>query len=199
LFKECWQRFLKLIYPNLCVVCNEPGDFVCHLCEPHIRDYSDNRALFVFNEAVKKIIHAFKYYNQFWVRRFIKNYISRLDFHDTNLVIPVPLHNSRLKKRGFNQSVLLAELLAKEKGLSLDKFVLKRIKNTVSQTGFSRKERNKNLKNAFQVSKKGKIEGRNILLVDDVRTTGTTLNEAKKTLLRAGARSVRTLSVAIVV
>jgi ComF family protein len=104
-------------------------------------------------------------------------------------IIPVPLHRSRERLRGFNQ----AELIAKHLGRPVSARLLRRRKNTPSQTGLSRNERKQNLASAFEVC--GKVEG-TLIVVDDVYTTGSTMNEIAKTLKRAGAKRVEVLTVA---
>ena len=105
------------------------------------------------------------------------------------MALPVPLHRARLRERGFNQ----AELLAKELGLEVDLSLLRRRKNTPSQTGLSRSQRTLNLSAAFEV--RGTPPDC-VLVVDDVYTTGATLHEIAKTLKRAGTSRVEVLTVA---
>jgi ComF family protein len=106
-----------------------------------------------------------------------------------DLVIPVPLHRSRERRRGFNQ----AELLAKRLRRPMSTRLLRRRKNTASQTGLTRNERKRNLSGAFEVL--GNVSG-SVILVDDVYTTGSTMNEIAKTLKRAGAERVEVLTAA---
>ena len=107
-----------------------------------------------------------------------------------DLIVPVPISWSSLKQRGFNQTELLARQISKNLGIPSDPEVICRIKDTPSQTGLSKEEREKNLLAAFQVRHGHKIKGKNILLVDDVYTTGSTSRECTKVLLEAGADRV---------
>jgi ComF family protein len=111
-------------------------------------------------------------------------------------LIPVPLHPKRLRQRGFNQSVVLAKYLTPLLGIELDYLNLKRIRNTKSQTSLHSKERRKNVRNAFEVIDKKSILRKSIILVDDVATTGNTLNECARTLKRAGASEVLAIVIA---
>lgn len=113
------------------------------------------------------------------------------------LVLPVPMHRSRLWKRQFNQSSLLAVRLAKVLQLDVDVFSFKRIKKTEQQVGKSASARKKNLSGAFQVDA-AKVDGRNIILVDDVWTTGSTASACAKCLKKAGAKSVHVVTIAYV-
>lgn len=106
------------------------------------------------------------------------------------IIIPIPLHRKKFLWRGFNQSELLAEKLAKEFELELKTDVLFKIKNTRSQTDLKEKERHLNIKDTFGVKNKNMIKEKIIFLIDDVMTTGSTLNEAAKTLKKAGAQAV---------
>ncbi len=117
---------------------------------------------------------------------------------DTELdaIVPVPLHPKRLKERGFNQSALLARVLASRLRLPYHPTVLKRIKDTVAQAGLSRTARLANLKGAFLVPRPRAIRDKRLLLVDDVVTTTATIREASATLCRAGAATVSVCAVA---
>jgi len=107
-----------------------------------------------------------------------------------DLIVPVPLHAARLRERGFNQATLLARRIGKEWGKEVDPFLLKKVRATPAQATLSREERRKNIKGAFLVADEARIAGKKILLVDDVATTGATLNEAAKILKKSGATGV---------
>ena len=113
-----------------------------------------------------------------------------------DLIVPVPLHIRRLRERGFNQALLLARELSKQTGIPCEQRSLRKIKDTPFQTALKGRERRKNLKAAFRVKKTEEIEGKSVLLVDDVYTTGTTVNECARTLLEAGAATVGVLTLA---
>jgi ComF family protein len=134
------------------------------------------------------MIHSLKYQNT----KEIADTLARLCLHHvggkTMTVVPVPLHPKRLAKRGFNQ----AEVLAERMGLFVQ-LILKRVKNTISQTGLSRFAREQNVEGAFVCTQS---VGGEILLVDDVATTGATMNECARVLKRAGATKVYGLVVA---
>ena len=112
------------------------------------------------------------------------------------VIMPVPLHRQRLRERGFNQSLLLARILASDLGNQLDYLSLIRNRYTRAQTGLKKKERRKNVKGAFSVIQPNAIKHKEILLVDDVFTTGSTLNECARTLKESGATTVICLTVA---
>jgi ComF family protein len=122
-------------------------------------------------------------------------------FADADVIVPVPLHRRRLWQRRFNQSAMLAMIVAGKSGKPTANFVLKRIRPTKQQVGLSAAERDDNVRGAFRVEtdKRPQIAGRRILLVDDVYTTGATVKAATRALLRGGASAVDVLVFARVV
>ncbi|MDH4229035.1 MAG: ComF family protein [Nitrospirota bacterium] len=117
-------------------------------------------------------------------------------FWDVDLIVPVPLHASRLRQRGFNQSARVAAALAARLGVPLAVEALWRTVDTPSQVGMRRRQRLRNVARAFSVPEAERVEGKNILLVDDVITTGATLNACARALRRAGAIRVHAWAVA---
>lgn len=115
---------------------------------------------------------------------------------DADLIVPVPLHAGRLREREFNQSLLLADLLGRYLNLPVVATALVRVLATAPQTTLTRPERLHNLRRAFAVQNAGNLAGRRVLLIDDVFTTGTTVNQCAKTLLKAGASTVHVVTLA---
>jgi ComF family protein len=122
-----------------------------------------------------------------------------LDWHRCDAVLPVPLHKKRLRERGFNQSLLLARALGRKYGIAVDFSLLKRRKFTLTQTGLTRQEREKNIKGAFETARPGQIADKNLILVDDVYTTGATVNECARILKHSGAADVAVVTLARVI
>ena len=112
------------------------------------------------------------------------------DSPDVDMLLPVPLHASRLREREFNQSLLLADRLHRRLGVPLSYGNLVRLRDTQPQTELTRSARLKNLRRAFSVLHPKEVDGKRLLLVDDVFTTGTTVNECAKALRKAGAADV---------
>ncbi len=119
-----------------------------------------------------------------------------LDGENYDLVVPVPLHRRRLRWRGFNQAALLGIAVARNTGCTLDVVTLARIRDTSPQTSLHSTQRRLNVRGAFAVTQPSRIANRSVLLVDDVMTTGATLDECAHTLLAAGARRVDVLTLA---
>jgi ComF family protein len=120
---------------------------------------------------------------------------ERLRGRQFDIIVPVPLHPTRQRERGFNQAGLLAELLSTRISIPC-KRVLKRIRYTTTQTALDRAERMENLHNAFRLRKNADVRGLHVLLIDDVLTTGSTLSECARVLKRAGAISVHAATAA---
>ncbi|MEE8430458.1 MAG: ComF family protein [Candidatus Desulfatibia sp.] len=214
LCRVCSKDFVAAVSP-MCTVCGimfqsrEGEDHICGECLTSPKLFGMARSLGAYERALMAVIHRMKYAGKVQVARplgkllffaFIRYWgISRID-----LVIPVPLHASKIRKRGFNQSFLLvrgwasmAEALKIELPfIKVDGRIFIRKRWTEPQTGLDKKKRLKNIKNAFGVSESAKMEGKRILLVDDVYTTGATVNECAKVLLGAGARRVDVLTLA---
>jgi ComF family protein len=151
--------------------------------------------------VVRKIIHDFKYGHQVHLRHPVADWLietledPRLQGRKFDVVIPVPLHSTRKRERGFNQAELLAEALSKRANLSTHT-ALERIRYTTTQTAFDRAERMENLHNAFRLRKNADVRGCRVLLIDDVLTTGSTLSECARVLKAAGAISVHAATAA---
>lgn len=112
------------------------------------------------------------------------------------VIMPVPLHPKRLRWRGFNQSILLAREVSRAYSVPMDPFSLRRVRETPPQTELNEEERRRNVRGAFALAPGRSIERRNVLLVDDVYTSGATVNECVRTLRKSGARKVFVLTLA---
>jgi ComF family protein len=143
-------------------------------------------------------LHRYKYGRDVTLAPILARLLTRGCPHrpEYDLLIPVPLHVSRLRWRGFNQSLLLTKELARSWEMPLDPFVLRRCRSTPPQVGLDERARRRNVRGAFTVVDRTSIKGRSVLLVDDVFTTGATVNECAATLRRAGARCVDVLVLA---
>jgi ComF family protein len=194
-------------YSSCCVCC---GRFFSSPVEPHIckkcleqkPPYSLHRSCGFYNGELKDILLLFKYKGFRSLGEalilFAINVMGEKHFlwQDLDVIIPVPLHPSRQRQRGFNQSEILAHELARLKKINIESRILIKIKNRPPQTSLDAKTRKRNLIGAFQVKNRSAIKGRTVLLVDDIFTTGATLAECSKTLLKAGAKSVSALTLA---
>ncbi len=187
----------------------DPGASLCRVCRLAPPPFVRAVAFGLYEGRMKEAIHAFKYARLYpaapELGRMLAEAIDRLsgDAPGEMLVVPVPLHRSKLKARGFNQAFALAQyavgfLVARhpEWRLTLAATALKRKRATPSQAGLSPRERRLNVRDAFAVSDAGAVADKHILLIDDILTTGATARAAAQALLDAGAASVRVATLA---
>lgn len=197
---------LPFLSSPCCSVCGRPfdgagNDHPCGTCLHHPPPWQAARAALIYDDGCRELIHAFKYRHRFHLRRPLALLTAqRLADYAANaqadLLAPVPLHPRRLRQRGFNQSLLLAEVLEREWQLPLQRQLLQRTRYTTSQTELSAEQRVTNLRGAFAVPDPSVVTGKRVLLVDDVFTTGATLTECSSCLLQAGAAAVLCVTVA---
>jgi ComF family protein len=146
-------------------------------------------------------IHRFKYQGASHLAKVLGTFLAEykdpeFPFSDFELILSVPLHPRRLRQRGFNQSLLLARRVRRRHSIPLEITALQRTRHTEPQTQLSGSERQKNIRGAFEVRRPEVVAEKHILLVDDVFTTGSTVQECAKVLLRAGAQQVDVLTLA---
>ncbi len=205
----CWDK-VAFPGPPQCAACGWPFEFdsgagaLCAACVRRRPVYRRARAVMVYGDTSRRLILAFKYGDRTdaapafgrWLARAGKELIA-----EAEVIVPVPLHWTRLFSRLYNQAALLAHALGKQSGLPVACDLLVRRKPTPSQGRLSPSARRRNVRGAFAVrpSRRGRLEGRRVLLVDDVLTTGATAAACARTLLRAGAASVDVLTLARVV
>lgn len=195
---DCWPLILFITKPY-CACCGLPFDFeieegaLCGVCSHTHPPYRTARSVFVYTAQSKDLILKFKHTDAIHSAPLFAEWMARLvQDMDNPLCIPVPLHWTRLFMRTYNQAGLLAQEIAKLKGWAYTPSLLVRKRRTPSQGHLSKDARIKNIERAFAVpeGKKKALLGKTILLVDDVFTTGATLNACSKTLLKAGAKEV---------
>lgn len=201
------RLFVQYLDRSHCPVCgaaypdSPAADHLCGRCLRQKPRFDTARAVCAYEGIVLDAIHKFKYGRNLTVGAALARLLAGfkfagMDVASFDLILPVPLHIRRLRQRGFNQSLILARALAKKNKLALDFSTLKRKNPTRSQTGLDKKERGSNVRGAFRVFSPQKLKGKNVLIVDDVYTTGATLNECAKTLKKAGAAMVGAITLA---
>lgn len=157
--------------------------------------------LFVRGGRVQQLLHALKYHHAPDLASFLGNVygadLRQAGWHQhIDIIVPVPLHVDRLKKRGYNQSAAFADGLSRAMGIATDEHLLMRTKNTDTQTRKNRLMRWQNVEKAFVVLKPQDVKGKSVLLVDDVITTGATLEACGEAIMAAGARAVSVAGIA---
>jgi len=198
--RVCLADFKKITSP-LCPICGMP--FVSragedHLCEKCLRKrpfYEAAGAAYLYDGALMEAIHQFKYGSKSFLADSLGPLLaqfaqSRVMESNEYLTMPVPLHAKRLRERGFNQSLLLARHVSEQLNAELDFLTLRRIRYTSPQTGLGKDERRKNVRRAFEIINPEAVKGKTVLLVDDVFTTGNTLNECARALKKSDCNKV---------
>jgi competence protein ComFC len=203
---RCETKAVRIVAP-FCRQCSEPFEgaitttFTCANCAHRAIYFDAAVAAYRGRGVVRQVIHDFKYARQIHLRHPVARWLyaalddERLRGRKFDTIVPVPLHPTRQRERGFNQASLLAELLSVRTSIPC-KSLLRRIRYTTTQTALDRAERMENLHNAFRLRKKADVRGLRVLLVDDVLTTGSTLSECARVLKRAGAMSVHAATAA---
>jgi ComF family protein len=196
------------IRPPYCSVCSEPAtgaavdaSYVCAQCASRRFHFTCAVARYRSRGVVREFIHRFKYFREFHLRHPLAAWAAealedeRITRQPADALVPVPLFPARQRGREFNQAAEIARLVGKRAGLRVADCLL-RTRNTTSQLTHGREGRMENLRNAFQLRHSGSVRGLHLLLVDDVLTTGSTLDECARVLLGGGAASVRAITVA---
>jgi ComF family protein len=181
-----------------------PGETLSQQAIEDPPSYDRARAALRYGEIANRLIPRFKYADRTELAPALARLMVRAGadlFPDADLLVPVPLHWTRLWQRRFNQSAMLARDVAARTGLPANLTALRRVRRTPKQVGLPRKARHENMAGAFEVSEAGRAEiaGRSVILVDDVLTSGATADACARALRRAGARQVDVLVVARVV
>lgn len=201
-----WSE-LNFITDPCCDTCGLPFGFqalagtLCASCLEDPPHYDRARSAVVYNDASRKLVIAFKYGDRMHAALTFTPWLLRAGAEllaESDLLVPVPLHPRRLWSRRFNQSAVLAQAAARGAGKRCLPGGLQRLRATVPQQGLTRKDRRDNVHNAFALDPRyaDDIAGKTVMLVDDVFTSGATLNECARTLKKAGAARVFVLTVA---
>ena len=225
--KEKIITLFDFLLPRICPSCNSKlsidENFICEYClsqldfvTPRIkeieykRDFEEDGIIEDFNSifqfesdgTLQPLIHQLKYKSNFRIGIYLGNliagaYYSEIERWKPDLLIPVPLHHVKKAERGYNQSFYIAKGIASRINIAVSERILIRKKYTQTQTHLSRDKRKENMRNAFLVKKKEKVIGKRCIIVDDVITTGSTINACGLTLKQSGADKIYALSVGL--
>jgi len=172
---------------------------VCGACLHDRPHYDQARAAVVYDGICREMIHGLKYDCRTHLRRPLALLTAErvASFAlGADMLVPVPLHVRRIRQRGFNQSILLGELLSCEWGMPLERRAMQRVRWTEPQINLSASERRQNVRGAFKLSGSVDVSGRRVILVDDVITTGSTVDECARVLRAGGADRVLVVTIA---
>ena len=197
------DEILDIIYPpkNSCIICESEFIGICPLCKSKIKRVKDNDRVIsygYYNRVLKKLILEFKYNKNFVAGSILVDFLCEIikkDNIDVDYIVFIPSSKKAMKDRGFNQCEYLAKEINKQLNISICKDIIKN-KSIKEQKLLSREERYKNIKDAFSLISDKNIRNKRLLLIDDVMTTGATLYECEKMLIKNGALSIKMLTVA---
>ncbi|RDU22073.1 ComF family protein [Anaerosacchariphilus polymeriproducens] len=195
--KEC-EKKLEYIKEPRCKKCGKAIDNdikeYCFECEMKEHDFTQGRGVFVYQEEMKQSIYRFKYRNKreyadFYVEKIAEEYREWIFSCRPQVLIPVPLYKFKKRQRGFNQAEILADKLGKVLNIPVESNLVIRCKKTIPQKELSEKERKNNMKNAFKITQSA-VKLKRVMLVDDIYTTGSTIDEVAKILKKSGVDEV---------
>lgn len=203
---KCKDLF-KYIEGNTCLKCGiilQTSKTKCNDCIERNNIFTTNKAVYIYEGRIQNIIHKFKYGKKSYLGKglgilMLNNLLLTPDiFKDIDYIVPIPIHKNRKRKRGFNQAELLAKEVSKGLGIPMASNLIIRKKDTKPQSKFSPLGRKNNLKNAFVVNNKYYLKNKNILLIDDIYTTGNTLNACCEVLYKVEVNQVKATTLSIV-
>ncbi|MDD4025695.1 MAG: ComF family protein [Kiritimatiellae bacterium] len=205
----CWEcrRRIELYEEGVCERCGLHAEggvahgFVCGACRAAPPSFDRARSAGRFAGVLREQIHLFKYGHALWLTRDLADLLegclrAHFAFDEVDAVAPVPLYPARRRERSYNQAAVLARELAGRIGRRCETAALIRIRHTATQTALDAPRRRANMRGAFEAARPERVRHRRILLVDDVMTTGATLNECARVLKKAGAYTVWAVTLA---
>lgn len=206
---KLFKIVLDFLFPPVCCICGKIyKSYLCEECKKEIEKYkiktnirSERFHLLVYEDLIREKMIAYKFYDNPYLYHFFYEILindkSACEFLKSyDIIIPVPIHNKRKWKRGYNQSSLIAKKISKKLDIMYEEKCLKKIINTAPQSKMNKEARIRNAKDVYIVKNKQKIINKNVLIFDDIYTTGATANECKKILKQNGANKVGIITIA---
>lgn len=212
------NRVIDLIYPQVCGICGKiDKNSLCNKCNINLKkeavlgvdDYRNNKEkffdehlyIFVYSGIIRNTILNYKFNNKSYIYKTITKFLLKNEkfveiIKSYDIIIPVPLSKKRMKERGYNQSELIAKEISKTLNIALNKRGLIKKQNTVAQSTLNKEERQQNSKGAYSLRYQKKIQSKKVLIVDDIYTTGSTVNECSKIILKANPEKIGILTIA---
>lgn len=214
---HCSVSFINLFYPPVCGVCEKLNrDFLCKKCEKLLENqakfdiieskydknfYDNHLYIFQYQGIIRKLIIDYKFNEKVYLYKTFVNFLLKnekffeiLKSYDT--IIPVPISKKRKKERGYNQCLLISKEISKRLRIENNDYCLYKSKNIVAQSTLNKEEREQNIKDAYDLRNIKSIENKKVLLIDDIYTTGSTLNECSRVLRQAKPKIITCLTIA---
>ena len=221
--KQVIEKVLNLIYPPKCGICEKlSNNFLCNKCymklkndskftieenkkeekdKENINEYDNLLYMFKYEGMIRSIILNYKFQEKSYLYKTIVNFLLKnekifeiIKTYDT--IVAVPISKKRKKSRGYNQSYLIAREIAIRVGIRVENKCLFKIKNIIEQSKLNKEERQKNIKDVYEIKNLDRLENKKILLIDDIYTTGSTVNECCKILKKANPTKIDVLTIA---
>ena len=207
-------NILNLIYPEVCFWCEDISkESPCKKCQKeldeiakyhnkYLLDEIEYAYLFKYEGKIRQKILDYKFNEKVYLKNgfaslFLQNKKMCQFLKKFDIICPVPIHKKRIKQRGYNQSKLIAKQIAKNiTNLKFKNNLIKKIQNNKPQSSLNRESRKQNVQNVYSICRKEQIQGKNILLFDDIYTTGSTIKECAKILKNAGANKIGAVTIA---
>ncbi|MBR3250053.1 MAG: ComF family protein [Clostridia bacterium] len=209
---------LDLIYPPVCGVCGKiDKNSLCKKCEIQLRKqavygidhYSqdsdqiidEHLYIFMYGGVIRQIFLNYKFNEKAYLYKTFTNFLLKNEkfveiIKSYDIIIPVPLSKERRKKRGYNQSGLIAKEISKKLNIPINQTSLKKVKNIVAQSTLNKEQREKNIQGAYILKNAKSLKSKKVLIIDDIYTTGSTINECSKILYEVGTNKIGALTIA---
>ncbi len=212
------KRLERLVFLPCCLICGKLlNEICCKDCKKRIydklnlkiesknkKDYYFEKHIYLFNykDEIRNLILDYKFNDKSYLYELFSKIITKNEkicgiLKKYDIIIPVPIHKKRKQKRGYNQSELITRQISKKiPSLVHENKALQKTKHNIEQSSLSKEQRKQNVKNVYKIVNKEKIENKNIVLFDDIYTTGNTVNEISKILKQSGANKILVLTIA---
>ena len=211
-------KVLDLIYPPVCGICGKiDKNSLCNKCNIELKKeavfgvekygetqdklFDEHLYVFIYSGIIRDTMLNYKFNNKSYIYKTITKFLLKNEkfveiIKSYDIIIPVPLSRKRIKERGYNQSGLIAKEISKTLNIALNNRCLIKNQNTVAQSTLNREERLKNLQGVYTLKYHNKIQSKKVLIVDDIYTTGSTVNECSKIILKANPEKIGILTIA---
>ena len=216
--KTIFNYILDLIYPPVCGICGKiDKNSLCNKCNLKVKKeavfgvdeycetqdklFDEHLYVFIYSGIIRNAILNYKFNNKSYIYKTITKFLLKNEkfveiIKSYDIIIPVPLSKKRMKERGYNQSELIAKEISKTLNIDLNKQSLIKNQNTVAQSTLNKEERLKNSQGVYTLKYPNKITNKNVLIIDDIYTTGSTVNECSKKILKANPEKIGVLTIA---